>query len=42
MSEERPVISTIRDDIDLNAQAFGQKIAEKRLSIVLNMLLMQI
>ena len=34
MSEERTVISTIRDDIDLNDQALGLKIAAERLSIV--------
>ena len=42
MSEERPVISTIRDDIDLNDQALGLKIAAERLSIVRYVFLVQI
>ena len=42
MSEERPVISTIRDDIDLNDQTLGLKIAAERLSIVRYVFLVQI
>jgi len=42
MSEERTVISTIRDDIDLNDQALGLKIAAERLSIVRYVFLVQI
>ena len=42
MSEERTVISTIRDDIDLNDQTLGLKIAAERLSIVRYVFLVQI